>query len=258
MYRLKNSKKSHTGYRYVNCVLVVMFLAACSSSQEQEEIPTPVNSTRIIEFSGYEWIVRDTDDKTAGPGPNYFSDSEENVWVDNQGRLHLKITENAGLWSCAGITLRNSYGFKKYVFYVASNVDALDKNVVGGLFSYTNDEEEIDIEFSKWSQDENENSQFAIQPSYLAGNKSRYGLNLNGKLSTHYFDWQADVIEFGSYLGHTLTPGADDVISEWSYTGDNIPPAGDERIKINLWLFKGARPSNDMEQEMIIDHFEIQ
>jgi len=178
-------------------VIILLAISSCSSPKDENIQPIePI--TRIINFSGYEWIVRTSDDAKQGPGPNLFSDSEDNVWVDEEGRLHLKIVQKGGHWYCSGVTLRLSQGYKKYVFYVASRVDQLDENVVGGLFTYKNDNEEIDIEFSKWSQSENQDSQFAIQPSDNVGNKTRYDLNLKSDFSTHFFNWQASSIEFAS------------------------------------------------------------
>lgn len=247
------NKRSVNGY--VLAVFLMLF-SSCTSSQENEELPI-VNSTRIINFSGYEWVVRATDEGKKGPGPNYFSDSEENVWVDDDGRLHLKVVERNGNWYCSGIILRKSYGFKKYVFYVSSRVDNLDENIVGGLFTHITDDEEIDIEFSRWSDPENQNSQFAVQPSYKAGNKERYDLDLDTNLSTHFFDWKPESIEFASYRGHTLTPEADAIVNTWMYTGESVPPHTNERVKINLWLFRGASPANGTGGEMIIDRVEI-
>ncbi|TBW28629.1 glycoside hydrolase family 16 protein [Gramella sp. KN1008] len=235
---------------------VLIMMVSCSQSQEVEEI-TVKPTTRIINFSGYEWVVRTSGNGKQGPGPNYFSDSEENVWVDDDGRLHLKIVQKGGVWYCSGVTLRRSYGYNKYVFYVANRVDQLDPNVVGGLFTYKNDEEEIDIEFSRWSDPEKLDSQFAVQPSHISGNKVRYDLGLDGNLSTHFFNWQPDKIEFASYQGFTLEPEPKDVINTWTYTGNDIPPDSDERLKINLWLFRGEKPTNNQEAEMIIDHIEI-
>ena len=54
---------------------------------------------------------------------------------------------------------------------MASRVDKFDKNVVAGLFTYENDTAEIDIEFSKWNKEENEDSQFVIQPGSIPENK---------------------------------------------------------------------------------------
>lgn len=230
-------------------------LSSCSQAENDDSIKR--KSTRIIDFSGHKWVVRNSDEKKQGPGPNYFSDSKENVWVDEQGRLHLKIVKKEGVWYCSEVTLRHSYGYNKYIFYVASRVDELNENVVGGLFTYKNDEEEIDIEFSKWSDPENEDSQFAVQPSYLSGNKKRFDLNLNTEFSTHFFNWKKDTIEFASYKGHTLNPKSEDLIKKWTYTGNNVPPDRDEKLKINLWLFKGASPTDNNEAEMVIDHVKI-
>lgn len=239
-----------------NIVLLLIALCACTSTKEEEMIPIDPTE-RIINFSGFEWVVRTSDGSKQGPGPNLFSDSEDNVWVDTQGRLHLKITQKGGNWYCSGVTLRRTQGYKKYVVYVASNVAELDENVVGGLFTYKNDEEEIDIEFSRWSETNNQNTQFAVQPSYLVGNKTRFDMDLNTELSTHFFDWRADKIEFGSYKGHTLTPTSDAIINTWTYTGANIPPLNDERFKMNLWLFRGQSPTNNQPAEMIIERVEI-
>jgi len=52
---------------------------------------------RQIEFSGYTWNVKACETR-AGPGPNYFSDDPADVWVDDQGRLHLRIVQRDGRW----------------------------------------------------------------------------------------------------------------------------------------------------------------
>lgn len=236
--------------------LLILIFSSCVSDDIVNDVP-PSFTTRVINFSGYEWIVRTSKDKNEGPGPNLFSDSEENVWIDDEGRLHLKIVQRNGYWYCAGVTLKHSRGHKKYVFYLASRVDQLDKNVVGGLFTYKNDEEEIDIEFSRWSDATKRNTQFAIQPTGNVGNKFRYNTALKSNKSTHFFDWNSENVEFGSYQGHTLTPELEDIIQTWTYSGKDIPPINDERLKMNLWLFKGQSPSNGEPAEMIIERIEI-
>lgn len=232
-------------------------LFSCSSSVEPDDLPV-TQTDRIIQFSGYEWLVRTSNDTRVGPGPNMFSDSEDNVWVDEQGRLHLKIVYKGGAWYCSGVVLRRSLGYGKYVFYVASDVSKIDQNVIGGLFTYLNDDEEIDIEFGRWSNPDNQDSQFAVQPSENAGNKVRYDLNLLTDHSTHAFDWQPEHIDFFSRQGYGLTVNDDNRIHEWTYTGDDIPEhKGTERLRMNLWLFRGQSPSDAKEQEMIIEKFEF-
>ena len=45
---------------------------------------------RSITFSGLNWLVKGSRGRI-GPGHNHFSDSFDNVWVDAQGRLHLRV-----------------------------------------------------------------------------------------------------------------------------------------------------------------------
>lgn len=222
------------------------------------ETDTIINGQRVISFSGYQWAVA-TAAKNQGPGPFLYSDSKENVWLGQDGKLHLRITHRNGKWYCAKVTLLKSYSYGRYVFQVDSRVDNFDKNVVGGLFIYKNDTQEIDIEFSKWSIDGNMDAQYAIQPSNKSENKRRFFLNLTGEKSTHWFNWQRDRIEFASFRGHLLElPAVGNIIQQWIYTGADIPPDTDERAKINLWLFRGTPPSDLKETEMIISGFSIQ
>ncbi len=254
---LKQEIKYFNKSRLIGLLMILITFSSCSQTND-DEVVDPIKTNRIIEFSGYEWIVRDTEATKKGPGPNYFSSSEENVWVDEQGRLHLKVVQRQGIWYCSGVDLRRSYGHNKYVFYVSSDVNNLDENVVAGLFTYMNDEEEIDIEFTRWADPDNENAQFAVQPSYLAGNKVRFDITpRENHLTTHFFDWKPTSIDFRSSYGHSLEPKAEDIIHSWTYTGENIPPDSNERLKINLWLFRGNPPVNMEEAEIIIDKVEI-
>ena len=71
---------------------------------------------KTIFFSGYNWTVKNSPGKV-GPGPNYFSDSANNVWVDTQGRLHLKITKRNGRWYCAEVISEVSFGYGEHLFF---------------------------------------------------------------------------------------------------------------------------------------------
>ena len=241
----------------MNSLIIFNLFFSCSDDKEME-IQNKGNLQRAISFSGFEWIAGGSGSSRINPGQNYFSCSEENVWVDLKGNLHLKITNRNGNWYCAAVTLKGSHAFKKYVFYVSSRVDKFDKNVIGGLFTYLDDSNEIDIEFGKWGVEGNMNSQFVVQPSHLNGNIYRYSMSLIGDNSTHIIDWKKGLINFASYHGHyPAKPNPEKIISEWSYTGKNIPSEAEEKIMINLWLFEGRPPSNNKEVEMIIKAFGI-
>lgn len=238
-------------------IIGAMILSMAASSCGEPEFVIP-EGARVISFSGFEWVVSDSEGNQVGPGPNYFSDSEENVWVDDEGRLHLRITYTDSRWNCARVELAERTGYGKYIFYVSSRPDSLDRQVVWGLYTYKNDTEEIDIEFSRWGFENNQEAQYAIQPSHRTGNKARFRMNREGSHSTHLFEWTKKWIDFASYIGHTRYPvNETEIIARWRYYGNDIPPDSDEKLKMNLWLFRGTPPFNGKETEVVIDRVEI-
>lgn len=202
-----------------------------------------------IQFSGITWNVRNG---SGGPGPNIWSDSADNVWVDSDGLLHLKIRKVGNTWYCSEIIAQQSFGYGEYRFYVASNVENYDPEIVVGLFNYETDLREIDIEFSKWGNPANVSGWYTIQP-VVAGHQHSFSLNLTGDYSTHKYIWNSSNIFFQSYHGHSATlPSPDKLISEWTYTGNNIPPVGNERLHINFWLMGGHAPINQQDAEFVV------
>ncbi|MBM3187214.1 MAG: hypothetical protein FJZ90_00650, partial [Chloroflexi bacterium] len=204
---------------------------------------------RTIQFSGYTWKVKASETR-AGPGPNYFSDRAEDVWVDEQGKLHMRIANRSGRWYCTEIITELPLGYGKYIFRTASRVDQLDKNVVLGLFTWDDEApehnyREIDIEFSRWGDADNDVGQYVVQPWEPSGNMYRFGMELRDVVSTHGFDWQEHRVVFQSLHGHQPFPGSkDDEIASWTYTGKDIPPEGNGNARINLWLMNGLAPSD--------------
>jgi hypothetical protein len=222
--------------------------------------------SRAIAFSGYTWQVK-ASDAPVGPGPNYFSDREQDVWVDASGRLHLKIVYRDGTWHATEVYTVDPLGYGTYTFKLASRVDQLDKNIILGLFTWDSDApaynyREIDIEIARWGQEAADNAQFVVQPWDHAGNLYRFDIDLQGDDSTHSFDWRADSVQFRSYHGHTSPPAPADEIASWLYTGPDVPPAGQgdtsgASARINLWLMDGNPPSDGQEAEVIVAAFEF-
>lgn len=213
-------------------------------------------SQRVIHFSGLDWNVRSG---SGGPGPNSWSDSNENVWVDSTGSLHLMIRKSGNTWYCSEVYLKKSYGYGKYVFHVTSDVETYDSTIVVGLFTYENDSREIDIEFARWTDNSNPAGWYTIQPPpYSFQNQQSFQLGLNGFSSIHYFNWQSASIEFRSTKPYTfIVPPNDSLINEWTYTGSNNPPTGNERLHINFWLFQGKPPAGISARELIISRVEV-
>ncbi len=208
--------------------------------------------TRTIEFAGMTWYVRNTN---GAPGPNNWSDKTENVWVDSIGCLHLKIRKENNIWYCSEIYSQKLCSYGEYTFFTASNFDNYDRNIVAGFFVYQDDNNEIDIEFSKFGNINNYRGWYVNQSSTEESTHG-FDLNLNGNYSTHKFIWNADSIFFQSYHGHYPTlPSSNFLIEEWNYTGNNIPIPDNERIYINFWLFQGNAPDDQNEAELIITDF---
>jgi len=247
--------------------VVLTLLATPLSTQEGQvfetgyEAPSKNQNTaggneRIIEFAGRQWVVKSG--CGLGPGPNCWSDSEESVWVDSSGQLHLKIREVNGTWYCAEVYTKACTQYGMHRFYVIKDdpwLDNLDKNVVAALFLYKDDQTEVDIEFAKWGeQDPDYNAQYVVQPWDEPGNLEPFLMELTGTHTTHYIDWHSSWIRFKSIHGHYQEPPYPWLlIHEWVYTGDDIP-AEEEclRVHINLWLYQGNPPSDGQEDEIIL------
>ena len=122
--------------------LVSVLIAARSTSVTAQQAPVISGYGRTIRFSGYDWLVK-TSTVLVGPGPNYFSDDEENVWIDDLGRLHLRVTRDAdGHWRASEVVLQASLGYGQYRFALEGTAQELDPNVVLGLFTWQDDPSE--------------------------------------------------------------------------------------------------------------------
>jgi hypothetical protein len=224
--------------------------------------PTP----RVLSFGGYDWSVKRRD-FPAGPGPNYFSDSPQDVWADNAG-LHLTIRHDNERWFATEVISNQSFGYGTYRFVTNSRVDLLDPNIVLGLFTwetaaYQSSFRELDIEFARWSNpQEPTNAQFVVQPcSACPGCQScsRFTVDLAGKSNqylTNFIVWQAGRVEFRSYYGRYVDslPPQSALVHKWVRT-TGVPDHGNENVRMNLWLNQGAAPINGLETEVVINDF---
>lgn len=204
-----------------------------------------------VSWSGESWAIK-TSRSAVGPGPNVFSKS--NVSVDAQGRLHLRIArDGSGAWTAAEIIGPRTYGYGTYTFTIDSAVDDLDPNVVLGLFTWSDRarfaHREIDIEFARWgSATDPTNAQFVVQPYDVANHLRRF-TQPAATGTTHRFTWRPGRIDWES------RDAAGAVIAAYTYAGADVPPSGDERVRLNLWLFQGAAPTDGQPVEVVIRSF---
>jgi hypothetical protein len=217
--------------------------------------------SRKIRFSGYDWLVKNTEETRLGPGPNFYSDSTRNVWVDSTGKLHLRIERRAGRWYSAEVVSVASFGYGTYRWYVDSPVDNMDPNVVLGLFTWHDDtahnHRELDIEFARWGNAAYANAQYTVQPYAVPGNQVTFTQPGSAPQSTHSLTWAPGSAAFTSLRGHSPTsPDPSLRIASKTFT-QGVPVAGGENARMNLWLFEGNAPTNRKDVEIVVSRFEF-
>lgn len=204
------------------------------------------NKTGLIEFSGYTWIVSNTDIPES-PGPNYFSSSPDNVWVDVWGHLHLKATYTDGKWHCAELTLPHDLGNGKYTFKVEGDMNTLDANVVAGLFIYQNDSQEYDIEFAHWGDMEAYPLEYTIQRTPLPALTIAYPMLHQPNESTHSIERYHSSV--------TFTSDQEQYPTFWEQTVPHRNTITDGKVTINLWLYTGKPINTTSTKELVINQF---
>lgn len=226
----------------------------------------PVMAQRTIPFAGYQWQVKSSSSKV-GPGPNYFSGSSDDIWVDDEG-IHLTIKNRNERWYSTEVVLDANLGYGTYIIQTKGRVDLFDHNIVGGLFTWDNtgadfSHREIDIEYAKWGNPSHPtNAQYVVQHCNQCpgcGRCERFQIDLTDQQNviTHFIIWHQNRVQFKSFLGDYMAeqPAQDQLIHEWDYRSPTVPPPGNENVRFNLWLFEGKAPSNVQESEMVISSF---
>lgn len=249
----------------VRLACVFALLTACLSPSSRLMVAKAepgVSAPITLSFSGHVWKVKSSE-KRVGPGPNYFSDSKENVWVDDEGRLHLKITNREGGWHCAEVISEESFGLGTYRFHVLTPLSRLDPNITLGLFTWSDApayaHREIDIECTKWGKaGDTNNAQFVVQPYQPRGRLLRYRVPEELEAVTYSFLWQSNSVLFKCVAAQSASQQtSNSLIREWNFAKGSIPLPGGENARINLWLCTSRGPLESNKTEVVISKFEF-
>lgn len=216
-------------------------------------VPRPNPNQRRLTFGGEEWLVKSVP-AAVGPGPNWFSSSDQAVFPDLQGRLHLKIYREAGRWVCAEVYSKRPMGYGTYTV-VLDTPPHTDRNAVLGfyLWSEAAGEMEIDqLEVGMFGRVESDNAQYVVQPWDVEGNLQRHFLPAGA--TTHRMTYLPDGLTFESFSGNRATE--ENRITKWTYAG-TPPAAGSPNVnyRMNFWLFEGRAPEEGGELEAVISDF---
>ena len=252
-------------------LLMLPIILACKDSLVQAGMSKPLNESSIsvspaaqqsttINFSGYTWTVKSG--AGLGPGPNVWG--AQNVWLDGQGLLHLKLSYDSASskWICAGVTSTVSLGYGTYQWQVQGPLSTLDKNVVAGLFHYSGPDgyNEMDVEFARWGDASKPNVNYSVYPAAGSAGTQQHitsqWTQAGGTASTHRYTWTNNSVIFKSINGFYN----DDTNLFFSHTFLSPPtsiPNVAIPVKMNLWCFKGLAPSNGQDVEIVIRSFKF-
>ncbi|WP_295123914.1 glycoside hydrolase family 16 protein [uncultured Chitinophaga sp.] len=250
-------------------ILVVLMTAILPFSFyncEPKEQDPPVSTNKvvnaagqtIIQFSGYSWVVK-TPAAQQGPHANWWSG--DNVWVDAKGRLHLRLKKrnDTGRWEAAEIRSTINFGYGTYQWKLEGPVNALDKNIVLGLFNYSGNSrfDEMDIEFSRWGYPHAPILNYTVWPATgdtgITNVTYAKDFAMNGTYSTHRFKRTPTTIDFQSM--HGFTDGNTNQFESKSWATPTSISTLSMPIHMNLWLFKPEGPSDGKSVEIIIHEF---
>jgi hypothetical protein len=215
--------------------------------------PAPViPSPKILNFSGYEWTTR--------TGPIFHAGSRNlfdpaNVWTDERGALHLRISGSPGKWTAAEVKLTRSLGYGTYRFQVR-DVSHLEPSALLTLITWDGagterNRRELDVELGRWGYVDNDNVHYVVQPYYVPANFVTFRAPPGAY--THSFRWEPGQVTFSTVAGSGNTGGR--VIHQHVFTS-GVPSPGGESVRIALYVFHlGVIPLRN-ENEVIIDKFE--
>ena len=212
----------------------------------------PING--VINWKGQRWYL--TSGGRSSPGNNYWDNTGNGVWIDSQGRLHLTVRNDNGVWKSTMLNSQYKYKYGTFTWKVDSPVYTYDKNSVVGLFTYLDDNNELDIETSRWGNPTNGNLWYTVQPYGVAGNEQGYNVPsyIDGSSTYYRIDWQPTSIRFVSWKSDgTLSDGT--LIADHTYTNTAGIPATSQYVMMNFWMMSGTTPQQDME--LIISDFSV-
>src|SRR5246127_1880381 len=223
-------------------------LAVVNGEGAAPVLPAP----KTLNFSGYEWTT------SAGPifraGSRNFFDPA-NVWTDERGALHLRISGSPGKWTAAELKLTRSLGYGTYRFQVR-DTSHLEPSAVLTLITWDgagteSNRHELDVQLSRWGYLDNTNVDYVVQPYYVPANYVAF--RAPPGLLTHSFRWEPGKVTFSTVAGSENT-GAGRLINQHVFTS-GVPSPGGESVRIGLYVFYRGQIPLTNENEVIIDKF---
>ncbi|MGD0818553.1 MAG: fibronectin type III domain-containing protein, partial [Methanomassiliicoccales archaeon] len=200
---------------------------------------TTTTTISTITFAGRMWDVS---------GYGNFVNIAQQVWVDSNGYLHMKLSKDSGSWKDVEIVSRDVTGYGTYT-WVTDGVKNIDKNIVLGMFPYLDNSHEVDQEISRWGDANSPNFAYTVQPDPVKAGVTQqiFELPTTTLATTFTTTWTSSKIMFSTMEGST-TVG--------SFTSNVARDATGVHALINLWQFSGA-PSDGNPVEVVFKDFQF-
>jgi hypothetical protein len=217
-------------------------------------VPNPTFTRKTLQFSGYEWEVRQSVSERGGT-INYHDAS--NAFTDADGRLHMRITpRDGGGWNSAELILTRGLGYGTYMA-VVRDTSKLESAAVFSMFTWDEagadpNHREMDIEISKWGDPKNKNGQFVVQPYHVPANVARF--SVPSGLLTHAFRWEPGRVLFRTLRGEVTTATAGRPVFERLFTS-GVPSPGGETVRLSLYVFVHTEHPLQNGTEVIVEKF---
>jgi hypothetical protein len=208
-----------------------------------------------------------------------FSFDPSHIFVDAQGRLHLRVAPSGAAWFGSEAILDAPLGaapaplgYGAYLFETEGDLANLDRFVVFGAFTWDpfgdqagtdlDANRELDFEASRWGEDPPAlNAQSVVQPYELAGNRAQFPIP--AEPLRWLFLWLPDRVIF-----QTFTPTAQihqrceslaslpSPVHPSCHPNNSLPEPGRSSVHLNAWLNSYATaPSNGAPAEIIVKRF---
>jgi hypothetical protein len=218
------------------------------------EGPAPVlPSPKILNFGGYEWTTSSGPIFRAG-SRNFFDPA--NVWTDERGAMHLRISGSPGKWSGAEVKLTRSLGYGTYRFQLR-DVSHLEPSALLTLITWDgvgseSTRRELDVELGRWGYLDNTNVNYVVQPYYVPANFVAFRVPPGAY--THSFRWEPGQVVFSTVAGSGNTGSL--VVHQHSFTSGVPSPEG-KSVRISFYVFHRGKTPLKNENEVVIDRFEF-
>lgn len=206
---------------------------------------------KTLAFGGYEWEVRQQ--RNERHGPNDYD--ARNAWVDDDGHMHLLLSERDGRWTSAEVRMTRSLGYGTYSFDVR-DTSQLDPAAAFSVFTWDalgadQNFRELTVDVSRWGDPDNLNGQYVVQPENVAANVFRFAIPAG--LVTHSFRWEPGRVSFKT-TRRTGTPRGDAVVAERLFTA-RVPTPGAENPHMTLLYDRGAGKPPAKAVEVVVEKF---